>query len=304
MAEYFAKNGWNDITIAFPVNIREIDQINNLTTAIKLNLLVENTETVDFLERNLLNRCDIYVKIDTGAGRCGILPEDTVSLDKMMNKLSQSKKNQFKGFLTHAGHTYNQTSLKVIESIHNNCVIQLNEIKERYKNDFSEIMISVGDTPSCSLISEFSGIDEIRPGNFIFYDLMQYYIGSCNFENIAVVLAVPVVAKNSFRNEITVYGGAVHLSKEFVVSPDNKRTYGAVVNIYEDKWSKPLSDTYIKALSQEHGIIKTNPDIFEQIKIGDLLGIVPVHSCLTADLMRDYYTLGNNKIEMMPKTNV
>ena len=30
MATYFAEQGWNDITIAFPANVREIDQINRL----------------------------------------------------------------------------------------------------------------------------------------------------------------------------------------------------------------------------------------------------------------------------------
>ncbi len=28
--------------------------------------------------------------------------------------------------------------------------------------------------------------------------------------------------------------------------------------------------------------------MFQKIKIGDLIGIVPVHSCLTANLMKEY----------------
>ena len=38
MAKYFAANGWNDITIAFPVNILEIGQINELALKISLNI--------------------------------------------------------------------------------------------------------------------------------------------------------------------------------------------------------------------------------------------------------------------------
>src|SRR5660398_51403 len=41
MAEYFAVNGWADITLAFPVNILEIENINRLAANIKLNVLVE-----------------------------------------------------------------------------------------------------------------------------------------------------------------------------------------------------------------------------------------------------------------------
>jgi len=32
-------------------------------------------------------------------------------------------------------------------------------------------------------------VDEIRPGNFVFYDLMQYRIGSCSVGQIAVAMA-------------------------------------------------------------------------------------------------------------------
>ncbi len=35
MAEYFAESGWKDILIAFPVNIRETEQINRLASKIK-----------------------------------------------------------------------------------------------------------------------------------------------------------------------------------------------------------------------------------------------------------------------------
>ena len=49
MAMYFAQHGWKDITIAFPVNILEIDNINKLASSIQLNLLVESEQTVAFL---------------------------------------------------------------------------------------------------------------------------------------------------------------------------------------------------------------------------------------------------------------
>ena len=36
MAEYFASDGWNDITIAFPLNIRQLPQIQELAGRINL----------------------------------------------------------------------------------------------------------------------------------------------------------------------------------------------------------------------------------------------------------------------------
>ncbi|MCF7945867.1 MAG: hypothetical protein K9L24_03340 [Spirochaetia bacterium] len=38
-AHFFADKAWKDITIAFPLNLREIQAINELNSAIKLNLI-------------------------------------------------------------------------------------------------------------------------------------------------------------------------------------------------------------------------------------------------------------------------
>ena len=53
MADYFANDGWNDITVAFPVTVREIELINNLARRVKLNLLVEDPVVVRQLEGKL-----------------------------------------------------------------------------------------------------------------------------------------------------------------------------------------------------------------------------------------------------------
>jgi len=50
MAEYFLKNGWNDITIAFPFNQLEINEINILAQRIKLNILLVSSESIEFIK--------------------------------------------------------------------------------------------------------------------------------------------------------------------------------------------------------------------------------------------------------------
>jgi len=51
MAGYFARHGWQDITIAFPVNPREMTTLKQLRETIStLGLLVECSEIVERLE--------------------------------------------------------------------------------------------------------------------------------------------------------------------------------------------------------------------------------------------------------------
>jgi D-serine deaminase-like pyridoxal phosphate-dependent protein len=300
MAAYFADNGWNDITIAFPLNILEMEEINKLTSKLNLNVIIISMESLTFLAEHSKNKIGVYVKIDTGTHRTGILPENKTLISSLVFEIKKHPNIIFKGFLAHTGHTYQAKNKSEIEIIHKAANNKLVELRDFYKNDFEKIEISIGDTPSCSLMDDFNGIDEIRPGNFVFYDVMQYYLGSCSFDQIAIALASPVVAKHPERNEIIVYGGAVHLSKD-CIEIDGVKSFGLTVMFEENRWSEPIKGVYVKSLSQEHGIIKVdhNQDFFDKINIGDVVGILPIHSCLTADLMKEYLTFEGEKIEMM-----
>lgn len=151
--------------------------------------------------------------------------------------------------------------------------------------------ISIGDTPTCSLVDTLTGIDEIRPGNFIFYDLMQVQIGACQVDDISVAVACPVVAIYPERHCIAIYGGAVHLSKEVLIGENGRMEYGRIALPTETSWEILHDDSYVYSLSQEHGLIHASDALLQQVKIGDLLCILPVHSCLTANLLKAYQIL-------------
>lgn len=55
MAGYFAADGWQDITIAFPVNVREMETIVDLSSKVDLGLLVVDAWPIDILGQNLRN---------------------------------------------------------------------------------------------------------------------------------------------------------------------------------------------------------------------------------------------------------
>ena len=171
----------------------------------------------------------------------------------------------------------------ISRSCHNrNTIERLGKLKASYP----DAMISVGDTPACSILDDLGGADEIRPGNFAYYDLMQEKLGGCRMQDIAVSVACPVAGIYPERNEILIYGGAVHLSKEYL--EEDERYYGLVVKYTDSGWSAPVEGARLTSLSQEHGVIKTTPEFLRTMKHGDILGILPVHSCLTANLLMDH----------------
>lgn len=291
MAEYFAGSDWKDITIAFPTNIAEIEKINELAGKIELNLLVESEATTAFLTKNLTSHINIFIKIDTGAHRTGLAPDNYDEIDRIISLTLQSPNLiSFKGFLTHAGHTYKAKSSDEIQDKHNKSVSLMLDLKNKYSKPDFPVILSVGDTPTSTLCNNFEGIDEIRPGNFIFYDLMQKQLGVCSETDIAIALACPVVVKHQQRNEVIIYGGAVHFSKEFI-EIKNRKVYGKLVKLTQNGWTQMDEDIYVTGLSQEHGIISAPKAFIEAFRVGDFLGILPVHSCLTANLASGFRIL-------------
>lgn len=299
MAVYFANNGWNDITVAFPYNIHETDKVNELAQKIKLNLLILDPGTVKFLDNNLTSEAGVYIKIDTGYHRTGVPVGNIRAIDNILDELTRSDKLTFMGFLSHTGNSYTARSKIQVKLIHDQALESLGILKENYVGGRQDPEISIGDTPCCSVSENFYGINEIRPGNFVFYDAFQYNLGICSAGQVAVAMTCPVVAKHKERNEIVIYGGAVHFSKDRFLNPDGSENYGLVIDLKEDGWSEPVEGVYLRSLSQEHGVISATSEYFNSVSVGDIIGVLPVHSCLTANLMKRYLTLNDKYIEMM-----
>jgi D-serine deaminase-like pyridoxal phosphate-dependent protein len=244
-----------------------------------------------------------WIEVDAGSGRSGVPWDKGGDLHALATLIADSSKLRLQGLLTHAGNTYGARSRTAVAAIHNETVTRLQRLRTwLMEHSFLGLELSIGDTPACSMLDEWGDVDEARPGNFVFYDLTQLEIGSCTAADIGFVVACPVVAVHAERREIVLYGGAVHLSKEMLPQADGAPSYGAVVPLQQDGWGEPLRGVRLRSLSQEHGIVQTTPAGWPQlagVQVGDLLGVLPVHSCLTADLLKEYVTLGGEHIAML-----
>ena len=288
MATYFAQNGWQNITIAFPMNILEIERINHLAATIQINLVVESTEVAAFLVEHIVHPVGVFIKIDTGYGRTGVWHQNTALVSDIMAILEHQPMLKTEGFLSHFGHSYAARSAAEIKELYQVNVQHLFALKKHFGESHNNLKLSIGDTPTCSVVPQFDGIDEIRPGNMVYYDLMQWQIGACLLDEIAVTMACPVVALHPKRNEIIIHGGGVHFSKDSIEHPVYGKIYGLAVRDDGDSWQGLIHGTYIKKVSQEHGTIVSHSDFIKKCRVGSVIKILPIHSCMTANLMRDY----------------
>ncbi len=290
MAQYFATHGWDDITIAIPVNLLEIDAINALASRVKLGLLVESVTSAQYLADNLTHDVNVWLEIDSGDGRTGVHWGDPVTTYDIAQILEDAPRIHFAGLLTHAGRTYALRDQSAIQNVYDGTVNRLLSVqKDLAQQGIENLELSVGDTPGCTIVDDFGLVNEVRPGNFVYYDVKQMLYGICEPEDIGVAVACPIISKQvrDGQHQLTVYGGAVHLSKDWVTTEDGQQIFGHLVRLGDTSWGYLPPDNYIKGLSQEHGVLAVSPFIYREYTIGDVIGILPAHSCLTVDILRD-----------------
>jgi D-serine deaminase-like pyridoxal phosphate-dependent protein len=298
MARYFADAGYDDITLAFPVNLRQLDEIGDLARHVDLGLLIDDPLALDEVTRRIESPVRVWIKVDAGYGRAGLAWDEPASIATLACALTERAPHRFAGLLAHAGQSYAADSRARILAIHDQTLERMAAVKQAVlAAGVATCPVSIGDTPCCSAADSFPGADEVRPGNFVFYDLVQERLGSCAANDIAVAVACPIVGVHPRRGRLVLYGGAIHLSKDSLTEADGRPVFGYLAQPDDRGWGNPDRSLPLISLSQEHGVVAADRAALDQLKVGDVAVVVPVHSCLTAEMFDSYLTLDGRTID-------
>lgn len=287
-AEFFADRGFHDITYAVPIAPEKLSRAAALASRIeRLNLLIDSHAALQAMERHG-GTFDVFLKIDCGYHRAGVDPDDPDSV-ALAVAMARSESVHFQGLLTHAGHSYNVRNLEEVRRIAAMETASITRFRALLDAEgLGDVCRSIGSTPTLSVVDAFADVDEVRPGNYVFYDAFQATLGSCSFADCAVSVLTTVVGSYPERGNLIVDAGALALSKDTGPTQiDAEFGYGVVC----DEQLKPLP-MKIVALSQEHGKIETAT----RVPVGTRLRIIPNHSCLTAAMFDTYHVLDGGRV--------
>lgn len=300
MAEGFVAAGWNDLTIALPLYPSMLPRVAALLDRAQVGLLVDHPEAA----RALLaaqplwqaaaqhgRTVPIWIKLDAGYGRAGVRWDDRPRMEEVVEILAGGPAPlALQGLLLHSGHTYSVQGRDAVAAIHQQALERTLPLRALLEpaTQGRPVQVSVGDTPTCSLLDDFGAVDEIRPGNFVFYDLDQVQIGSCEVEQIAACVLCPVIGKDEANGRLILHGGAVHLSKDRFEHRGGACFGWLAPEPYAGSWQVPDAKLAVRSLSQEHGIVPMPPATLARFAIGDFVQVFPVHSCLACDLHAQY----------------
>ncbi len=290
MAAHFAADGWQDILIAFPLNPLEWPAIRELSLQTTIGVTVSNLAAAQWLYRYADTPVQVWIELEAGQQRTGFTRGQQESLPEACRLLLQNPNCIPAGVLAHAGSTYQARGKEQVADLSATALRNMQQVMHHIPEPFQK-QVSYGDTPSAMLTDHFPGVTELRPGNFIFFDLMQWQIGSCAASDIAVAVACPVVDSHFL------YGGAVHLSKDAILQ-GGRMVYGAIAETTPEGWNTSgwQEMPFLTGLSQEHGWVDKQA---RPLRTGTIVPVLPVHSCLAAECLPYYLSTTGNRIAKM-----
>ena len=295
-AEFFADHGFDDITYAVPVGPGKLERAAALAKRIKrLNLLMDSFAALQAMEEFSVRqgtRFNVFLKVDCGYHRAGVDPELQEAVQLAM-KMANATGVHFQGLLTHAGHSYHTHNVDEIRKIAKQETSALTGFQNKLQEQgISQLTRSIGSTPTASVVERFSDTDDVRPGNYVFFDVFQAAIGSCDLSQCAVSVLATVIGSYPQHRHLLVDAGALALSKD--AGPDHLDSdcgFGVVCDLNLHRLPMKL-----KVLSQEHGKIEAEPDVIAKYPVGTRLRILPNHSCLTAAMYDVYHVVENSQL--------
>ncbi len=296
MARYFALDGWRDITIAFVTGPHEAREIDELRGTCNIGVLCDSPEAVTGLDASLTGHVDLWLKTDCGYGRTGVRWDDAGGLERFCRASSSASRLGLRGILTHSGDSYHAGGREGILEVHRTAMARMAEaaaVVEAVTGRRCEV--STGDTPTCSLAESFPGVDEIRPGNFVFFDAMQLAAGACAGGDLAFAIRAVVAGVYPDRGQAVLRCGAVHMSKDSFLMR-GRRLFGLGALPSGGFAGPPEESLPVVGLSQEHALMETSGG--SDIRPGMEVFVYPAHSCLAAACF-SFYLSGDRKLDRM-----
>lgn len=298
-ARDFAAAGFDDITWAVPVPQSRLAEVVELSRRVTLRLLVDSDEAVTALEaaaRQANQPLHAWLEVDCGYHRSGVDPARPAAA-ALARRLAESDDLVFDGLLTHAGHSYAAGDDAGRRAVARQEREVTAEFARCLRDDGIGVpAVSIGSTPSMAAMESLQGVDEVRPGNYVFNDFMQVASGVCRAEDVAVSVLATVVSHQDGLKHCIVDAGALAMSKDQGPPAERRRGLGPVCRGLAGGELEPRVD--LSHVSQEHGFVEgpAAADIAGRFKVGERIRILPNHSCLTAAMFDEYWVMEGERV--------
>lgn len=214
----------------------------------------------------------VALEIDSGLRRAGVLPGKPALA--LARELIQLPHLNFWGIFTHAGHAYGAASPDGVAAV---ACSEGEELVTTAKllraAGFRVPNVSAGSTPTARHVARVSGITEIRPGNYVFYDAIQVALGVATEQDCALRVIATVISRPAPDRAVIDCGSKTLALDRGAHGTGALTGYGRVLGGH---------GRVLERLSEEHGVLRLHPA--DPLAVGDRLELIPNHACVVANL--------------------
>jgi D-serine deaminase-like pyridoxal phosphate-dependent protein len=281
-AEVMAEAGVPDIRVPYPVHPSNAGRVIALLDRTTLSIVVDDLQVARAWSSKMLlagRQLDVLVKVDVGFHRCGVDPDAPEVADTIRQIAGLGGLN-FRGLLSHAGHGYAAASADELARIALQEIAILNGLAARLHDaGVGPAEISVGATPTARFVPSQTGVTEMRPGNYVFFDRTQVGLEAARIDQCALTVMSMVVSRPA-PDRIIFDAGSKMLTSDGARGFGAAGGHGLVFPSLDA--SAPDLSIVVERLSEEHAIARVPTSC--PLRVGDRVRIVPNHSCVVTNL--------------------
>lgn len=296
-AEEFALHGVTDMIYAVGIATQKLPRVAALyEKGVDLKIILDNVASANAVSTFCKTHhyaFKVLIEIDCDGHRSGLRPNDPEIINVAKAIAAPAI---LSGVITHAGGSYDvDTEEALIKRAHGErdgiCAAKNLLSSAGFKCE----TVSVGSTPTALYADNLEGVTELRAGVYVFFDLYQAGVGSCQLSDIACSLLVTVIGHQKDKGWIITDGGWMAMSRDRGTANQKiDQGYGLVCDID----GKIISGLWMSGANQEHGIISARDNSaidWEDFPIGKRLRILPNHACPFAAQHPRYYVVDNSQ---------
>jgi len=275
-----------ELLVAYPVIGRKklarlMDVSRNTRVTVALDSLFAARQLSD-AARETRATIGVLAEFDAGLGRTGVRPgEELIQLAQGILRLPR---------LTFEGIAFYPSHIRSMGEEGQKAMNQLVQLVRQVLIDFKRAdievkIVSAGSTPTFFQTHEIPGVNEVRPGTYIFNDRSTFLAGTCTLEDCAASILTTVVS-TAKPGQAIVDGGSKTFSTDRLKT-SAEPTFGYVVD---------APGTQFFTMNEEHGYLDIRKS-GREFSVGDPIRIIPNHICVAMNLHERVYGVCGDTVE-------
>jgi D-serine deaminase-like pyridoxal phosphate-dependent protein len=265
-----------DLLVAFPIfGAAKVDRLRHIADRTPVTVAVDSLAAAEQLRGTGIA---LLVELDVGLGRVGVTPAEAVDLARAITRIPGVS---FRGITFYPGHIKNEDP-EAIAALSQTISKTVSELR---RAGLDPEIVSGGSTPTLYHSHEVEGLNEIRPGTYVYNDLNTVASGACTLADCAASVLVTVVSTPR-PGTMIVDGGSKTFSSDRLSNPADV-TFGRIAEAPDCRFHK---------MNEEHGFVDISR-AERSFACGDKLRIIPNHICVIMNLHERVFGIRGGDVE-------